>query len=126
MPSPPDIDKPFASTEERRAARTDFLRLGALIEHVLAVSEGAPSQAWLSIQLASPLRGFQESPADRLQRYRSIFAEELEALGDAIDNERRLPLNDASLRAGRYLAQRLLASLLDCTTAELEDRLPIV
>ncbi len=124
MPSPPDIDKPFASTEERNAARVDFLRLGAFIEHVLAASEGASPEAWLSSQLARPLRGFQESPQNRLQRYRSVFAEELEALKGAIHNERLQPLDDASLRAGRYLAQRLLASLLDCTTTELQARLP--
>ena len=124
MPSPPDVAKPFASKDERAAAHADLVLLGELVQHVVSAADGAAPQAWLAAELAKPLRGVDESPRDRLNRYRVIFAEELATLSDAVASERQRPLGDASLRAGRYLAQRLLASLLDCPVGDLHERLP--
>jgi|BarGraNGADG00212_1021973.scaffolds.fasta_scaffold10162_3 hypothetical protein len=127
MPSPPDIEKPFASAKERREAHAEFVRLAELARQIVLAADGAVTPpAWLATELTKPLRGFQEPPEIRLQRYRSLFAEELEALGEALSTERERPLDDASLRTARYLAQRLLASLLDSPVGDLGDRLPNV
>lgn len=120
---PPDIDKPFASANERAEARADFVQLGELVQQVVSATEGV-TPAWLGMELAKPLRGVRESPQDRLNRYGVIFAEELSTLKEALARERQRELGDASLRAARYLAQRLLASLFDCPVGELHDRLP--
>ena len=124
MLSPPEVAKPFASTTERAAARAEFVRLGRLVEQVVAAADGSPLPAWLETELARPLPGSRERPGVRLQRYRSVFAEELTALQEALVAERLRALDDATLRTGRYLAQRLLASLLDCSLEQLRSRLP--
>lgn len=124
MLTPPDVGTPIASTGERAAARADFLRLAQLVEQVVAATDGSSLPAWLKAEVAKPLRGFQGRPEERLQRYRAIFAEELDALQEALVAERLGPLDDLALRMGRYLAQRLLASLLDCSTDKLSIRLP--
>jgi hypothetical protein len=123
MPNPPEIDKPFASSDERRAANADFIWLGELVQQVISAPQDA-MPAWLAAELAKPMRGINESKQIRLERYRLVFAEELAALWDAVTSERQRGLDDASLRAALYLAQRLLASLLDCPIGELRERLP--
>jgi hypothetical protein len=119
MPSPPEISKPFANSTERDTARATFLQLGGLLENVLTAASGGPIPTWLNAELSKPLR---EPPQDRLGRYRIVFAEELQAAADALEAERQNRLDDSALRAANYLAQRLLASLLDCAIDEVATR----
>ena len=81
MPSPPEITKPFANPTERDMARETFLRLGVLLEDVMTAASGGPIPTWLKGELGKPLRGFREPPQDRLDRYRIVFAEEIQAGG---------------------------------------------
>lgn len=122
MPKPPELGKPFANATERAQARSNFLRLGSLLEQVTAAASGSPIPTWLDAELSKPLRGFREPPERRLNRYHAVFADELHALTDALDAQRRNRLDDSALRAANYLAQRLLASLLDCRIDELPAR----
>lgn len=122
MPSPPEITKPFANSTERDAARATFLQLGGLLEDVMTAGRGGPIPPWLNAELSKPLRGFREAPQDRLDRYRIVFAEELQAAADALEVERQNRLDDSALRAASYLVQRLLASLLDCGIDEVAGR----
>lgn len=123
MPTPPEIEKPFATPDERRAAHAEFIRLGELVQQINSLPDEVPSPAWLAAQLDAPLLGIQESVPDRLKRFRELFTDEMAAVGEAVDSERHRALDDASLRAALYLARRLLASLIDCPIAELRDRL---
>jgi hypothetical protein len=122
MPSPPEIAKPFANPMERDTARADFRQFGGLLESVMTAASGGPIPTWLNAELSKPLRGFRESPQDRLNRYRIVFAEELQAAAEALEAERQNQLDDSLLRAANYLAQRLLASLLDCGLDEVAAR----
>ncbi|MHB8450868.1 MAG: hypothetical protein ACYDAQ_10540 [Mycobacteriales bacterium] len=122
MPSPPEITKPFANPMERDTARAAFLQLGGLLEDVMTAASGGPITIWLNAELSKPLRGLREPPQDRLNRYRIVFAEELQAAADALEAERQNRLDDSALRAANYLAQRLLASLLDCGLDEVATR----
>lgn len=122
MPSALEITKPFANSTERATARATFLQLGGLLEDVMAAASAGPIPTWLTAELSKPLRGFREAPQDRLDRYRIVFAEELQAATDALEAERHNRLDDSALRAASYLAQRLLASLLDCGIDEVATR----
>lgn len=122
MPSPPEITKPFANSTERATARATFLQLGGLLEDVMAAGRGGPIPTWLTAELSKPLRGFREAPQNRLDRYRIVFADELQAAADALEAERHNRLDDSALRAANYLVQRLLASLLDCAIDEVATR----
>ena len=122
MPSPPEIAKPFANPMERDTTRATFVRLGGLLEDVMSAAGGGPIPLWLNAELSKPLRGFRESPQDRLNRYRIVFAEELQTAAEALEAERQNQLDDSALRAANYLVQRLLASLLDCGLDEVAAR----
>lgn len=122
MPSPAEITKPFANSTERATARATFLQLGGLLEDVMTAANAGPIPTWLAAELSKPLRGFREPPQDRLDRYRIVFAEELQAAADALEAERQNRLDDSALRAASYLVQRLLASLLDCGIDEVATR----
>ncbi len=124
MPNPPEIDRPFAGSDERAAAHAEFVRLGEIVRQVLSAADAAVFPAWLTGELEKPTRGVERPAVDRLNRYRVIFAEELATLTDAVNRERQRPLDDFSLHAGLYLAERLLASLLGCPIGELQEHLP--
>lgn len=125
MLTPPELNQPFPSPAERAAAHAELQRLGEFLREVVAAADGsAPVPGWLAAELARPLRGRTESARARLGRYRTVFSDELQALDDALSNDTDKPLDDDSLRAGGYLARRLLASLLDCPASEVSQRLP--
>jgi hypothetical protein len=69
------------------------------------------------LQAATPIAG--EAPAQRLSRWRSVFARELADLDQAIlaasSQGRASTISDIDLRSAVYLAGRLLATLYDVT-----------
>ncbi|HVB41133.1 MAG TPA: hypothetical protein VNF47_00325 [Streptosporangiaceae bacterium] len=125
MPTPPELNEEFRSQAERTAAQAELRRLGYHLREVMTAADGAGSvPPWLTDELRKPLRGHVESPGERLARYRNVFADELQALDDALVSADNNQLDDYSLRAARYLARRLLATLLDCPSSEVTHRLP--
>jgi len=125
MPTPPELEGDFRSPAERAAARAELRRLGHFLRDVIAAARGAAvTPPWLTAELGKPLRGHVESPDERLARYYTVFGDELLALEDALSVEEDNHLDDESLRAARYLARRLLATLLDCPAGEVSQHLP--
>jgi hypothetical protein len=96
------------------------------LREVIASADGAaPVPGWLAAELRNPLRGHREPPDERLARYRNVFGDELQAIKDTLSSGDESRLDDESLRAARYLARRLLATLLDCPPSEVSQRLPM-
>jgi hypothetical protein len=125
MLTPPELNQQFSSPAERVATQAEVHRLGEFLREVVAAADGtAPSPGWLAAELQRPLRGHSEPPGERLARYLTVFSDELQALDDVISSEPENRLDDDSLRAARYLARRLLATLLDCPPSEVSQRLP--
>ncbi len=125
MPIPPELNEEFRSQAERMAAQAELRRLGYHLREVIDAADGfRVAPAWLTAELSKPLRGHVESADERLARYRNVFADELQALSDALSSADDDALDDDSLRAARYLARRLLATLLDCSASEVSDRIP--
>jgi hypothetical protein len=125
MLTPPELNQQFSSPAERAAAQAELQRLGEFLREVVAAASGmAPVPGWLAAELQRPLRGHGEPPGERLTRYRTVFGDELQALDDVLSSETENRLDDDSLRAARYLARPLLATLLDCPPIEVSQRLP--
>lgn len=125
MLTPPELNQQFSSPAERAAAQAELQRLGEFLREVVAAASGtAPVPGWLAAELQRPLHGHSEPPAERLARYHTVFGDELHALDDVLSSETENRLDDDSLRAARYLARRLLATLLDCPPSEVSHRLP--
>jgi hypothetical protein len=125
MLTPPELNQQFSSPAERAAARAELQRLGEFLREVIAAASGAaPVPGWLAAELQKPLRGHREPPGERLARYHNVFSDELQAIDDALSSGSEIRLDDASLRAARYLARHLLATLLDCPPSEVSQRLP--
>jgi hypothetical protein len=125
MRTPPELSQQFSSPADRAAAQAELQRLGGFLGEVVAAARGAaPIHGWLAAELRKPLRGHRESPDERLARYRTVFGDELQALDDVLSSGTENRLDDDSLRAARYLARRLLATLLDCPAGEVSQRLP--
>src|SRR5260370_18703747 len=125
MATAPELNEEFRSQAERAAARAELRRLGYHLREVMAAADGAGAvPAWLTAELRKPLRGHIESADERLARYRSVFAYEVQALNEALVTADHNQLDDYSLRAARHLARRLLATLLDCPSSEVTHRLP--
>ena len=125
MLTPPELNQQFSSPAERAAAQDELQWLGEFLREVVAAASGtAPVPGWLAAELQRPLQGQSEPPGERLARYHTVFGDELHALDDALSSETENRLDDDSLRAARYLARRLLATLLDCPPSEVSQRLP--
>ena len=124
MLTPPELNQQFSSPAERAAAQAELQRLGGFLREVVAAASGtAPIPSWLAAELQRPFHGHSESPGERLARYHTVFGDELHALDDVLSSETENRLDDHSLRAARYLARRLLATLLDCPPSEVSQRL---
>ncbi len=125
MPTPPELSEEFRSQAERTAARAELRRLGYHLREVMAAADGVGTvPPWLTAELRKPIRGHLEPADERLARYRNVFADELQALDDPLVRADNNQLDDYSLRAARYLARRLLSTLLDCPSSEVVHRLP--
>ncbi|HUY51260.1 MAG TPA: hypothetical protein VMV92_37075 [Streptosporangiaceae bacterium] len=125
MLTPSELNQQFSSPADRAAAQAELQRLGAFLREVVAAASGtAPVPGWLAAELQKPLRGHREPPGERLARYHTVFRDELQAIDDTLSSESQNRLDDDSLRAARYLARRLLATLLDCPPREVSQRLP--
>jgi len=125
MPTPPELNQQFSSPAERAAAQAELQRLGEFLREIITAASGtAPVPGWLAAELRKPLRGHREPPGQWLARYHNVFSDELQAIDDTLSGGSENRLDDDSLRAARYLARRLLATLLDCPPSEVSQRLP--
>jgi len=119
------LNQQFSSPAERAAAQDELQWLGEFLREVVAAASGtAPIPGWLAAEIQKPLHGHNKPPGERLARYHNVFSDELQAIDDVLSSETENRLDDDSLRAARYLARRLLATLLDCPPSEVSQRLP--
>lgn len=115
--TPPDLARPYASPADKESDWQLLLRRAGVLQ-VLArlsgLSEGQwPADAAARLRAASPIAG--EAPAQRLERWRNVFASELADLERAVmaasGQGGSTAVGDIDLRSAVYLAGRLLATL---------------
>jgi hypothetical protein len=119
--TPPDLVRSYASPAEKGADWQRLLQRAETLRELAGLAgtpeERLPADAAARLQAATPIAG--EAPAQRLRRWRSVFASELADLDQAIlaasSQGGASTISDIDLRSAVYLAGRLLATLYDVT-----------
>jgi hypothetical protein len=119
--TPRDLVRSYASPAEKGADWQRLLQRAETLRELAGLAgtpeERLPADAAARLQAATPIAG--EAPAQRLRRWRSVFARELADLDQAIlaasSQGGASTINDIDLRSAVYLAGRLLATLYDVT-----------
>jgi hypothetical protein len=110
---PPDLARPFRDEAERGAARNLLARRDDMLRAIEELAS-TPAEKWSPDDYAAfpaTTNGVPDPAPQRLVRWRSIFAEELDEVRELAN--RRPPLDDAQLRRALYYAGRLLATVTD-------------
>jgi hypothetical protein len=117
--TPPDLVRSYASPAEKNADWQRLLQRAETLRELAGLARTPPEQwpadAAARLQAATPIAG--EAPAQRLTRWRSVFAGELADLDQAVlaasSQGGASAISDIDLRSAVYLAGRLLATLYD-------------
>jgi hypothetical protein len=117
--APPDLVRSYASPAEKNADWQRLLQRAETLRELADLArtprEQWPADAAARLQAATPIAG--EAPAQRLTRWRSVFAGELADLDHAVlaasSQGGASTISDIDLRSAVYLAGRLLATLYD-------------
>jgi hypothetical protein len=109
---PPDLHEPFASAEARSHAAQQLLERYQLLEELQRLA-ALPSDQWPQEQIErfpSSTEGHTKQSAERLDRWRALFAGELRQVRDTRNSAAHGRISDVELRTAVYLAERLLAA----------------
>jgi len=125
---PPDLHEPFASAEARSDATQRLLERHQLLEELQRLTT-LPWDQWPPGQIErfpSSTEGHRKQSAERLARWRTVFADELRQVRDTRNAAAHGRISDVELRTAVYLAGRLLAaaygrSLLKQTQSDVSE-----
>jgi hypothetical protein len=108
---PPDLHEPFASAEERAHAAQQLLARQQLLEELNFLAT-LPSDQWLPERMERfpQFTEGRERSAERLARWRALFADELRQVRETRNAAAHERISDVELRTAVYLAGRLLAA----------------
>lgn len=120
---PPDLGKPYSTEAERAADRERLLAYWYGVDSLVQLA-GRPAARWSPEQLQLfESRDSQEHPAHRLQRWRSLYEEEISAIRDV---RNRLVhtgrISDPELRGATWLARSIISTALGILPGEVEPR----
>lgn len=118
---PPDLTRPFDRREERAAARNLLVQRETMLRSLQELA-AKPAHDWTASEFAAfppTTNGVLDPPPDRLARWASIFAEEIEELHRLAQGHR--PRSDVELRQAIYLAGKLIATVTDVALADVDD-----
>lgn len=108
---PHDLHEPFAGPTARADALQQFFDLCDRLEELERLA-GLSADRWVPEETGRfpwELSGHSEHPAERLARWRSLFASELDQVRATRNAAVHARVSDAELRTATYLAGRLLA-----------------
>jgi hypothetical protein len=117
----PDLVRSYASPAEKDADWQRLLQRAETLRELAGLAgtpQGRlPADTAARLRAATPIAG--EAPAQRLTRWRGVFASELADLDRAVlaasSQGGAATVSDIDLRSAVYLAGRLLATLYDVT-----------
>jgi hypothetical protein len=119
--TPPDLARSYASPAEKDADWQRLLQRAETLRELAGLA-GTPQERWPAdvaarLQAATPIAD--EAPAQRLSRWRSVFANQMADLDRAVlaasSQGGASTISDIDLRSAVYLAGRLLATLYGIT-----------
>jgi hypothetical protein len=117
---PPNFAEPYSSFSEREQARQRLVKRDKLLRSIEAVAHKPLSQ-WSPSELASfpPMtNGMREDPIEKLNRWRTLFAEELREVHRLAS---MTAVSDIELKQGLFMAGRLLITVTGRAADELDN-----
>lgn len=122
---PPDLSRPYGTEEERIVDRDALLFYWFAIERLIRLAE-QPTSEWSSDQLGlfprSVPGGPPEPPQHRLQRWLTVYGDEIRTVRDLRNRMLHLgPVADSEIRGALYLARNVVASAVGALPSEAES-----
>jgi hypothetical protein len=120
----PDLNQPYRTPREREEAREVIVSSWRLIELLMRLADFSPDQ-WTADRVrllpGSPAGNIREHPSQRLDRWLSLYSEEIQVVRAA----RNLivhaeDLDDPQLRGTEQIARVILATLFDKLPSEID------
>lgn len=122
---PRELSAPYASPAEKESDWQRLVQRAGTLRELAALGD-VPEEQWPhsgavdALRAAPPITS--ETTSQRLNRWRSVFADELSDLERAVSTASRLGgyanLADIDLRSAVYLAGRLLATLYNVPVSQ--------
>lgn len=113
----PDINQPYGTPRQRDEARETIVSSWRLIELLMALADLRPDQwtpARARLLPADPAGSAREHPSQRLDRWLSLYAEEIRVVRAARNQIVHADvLDDPQLRATEQIARVILATLFN-------------
>jgi hypothetical protein len=122
---PPDLSQPYGAESERLADRDALLFYWYAIERLIRLAEQPPGE-WSSDQLSlfprSVPGGPPEPPQQRLQRWLTLYGDEVRTIRDLRNRLLHLgPVADSEIRGALYLARNIVASAVGAMPSDAES-----
>lgn len=123
---PRELSAPYASAADKASDWQRLLQRAGILRELAALAD-VPEEQWPqaeavdSLRVAAPLTS--ETTSQRLNRWQTVFADELSDLERAVSTASRqggyIRVADIDLRSAVYLAGRLLATLFGVPLSEI-------
>jgi len=122
---PPDLSQPYGSESERFADRDALVFYWYAIERLIRLAE-QPTDQWSPDQVSlfppSVPDGPPEPPQQRLQRWLTVYGDEIRTVRDLRNRLLHLgPVADSEIRGALYLARNVVASAVGALPSEAES-----
>jgi hypothetical protein len=114
----PDLSQPYSTRQEREEAREALVYDWRLIELLMSLADFSADQ-WtpgrVNLLPVSPVgRGYREHPLQRLERWLSLYGDEIKALREVRNRiVHAQALSDPELRGADFIARVILATLFE-------------
>ena len=125
MSQPPDLSQPYRTESERISDREALLLYWYAIEQLTRLAE-LPADRWSPKQESlfprSVPGGPPEPPQRRLQRWLTVYGDEVRTIKDIRNRLAHLvPVADSELRGALYLARHVVASAVGALPSEADS-----
>jgi hypothetical protein len=119
----PDLNRPYSTPKEREDARETIVSSWRLIELLMTLADFPPDQ-WTvgrSSLLPGSNMGIREHPSQRLDRWLSLYSEEIQLVRAARNRiVHGVVLDDPQLRGTEQIARVVLATLFDKLPSDID------
>jgi hypothetical protein len=119
----PDLNKPYSTRQEREESREAIINYWRLIEFMMSLAD-VPADKWNAgmrgLLPDSVPGGPTEHPLQRLERWLSLYNEEVQILRDVRNRIiHAIPLEDVDIRGAEWVARVILATLFGTNPSQI-------
>lgn len=120
----PDLNQPYRTPKEREEARETIISCWRLIELLMRLAD-FPADQWTAGRVrllpSSPAGSIREHPSQRLDRWLSLYSEEIQVVRAARNRIVHAEvLDDPQVRGTERIARVILATLFDKSPSQID------